>query len=69
MTDADKTIYKICREQAGYTQERAAELLNCSVRQLAPYEAGVKRPSVENLTKLADVLETSTDAILGRNTA
>ena len=69
MTDSDKTIYKICREQAGYTQERAAELLNCSVRQLARYEAGVKRPSVENLTKLADVLETSTDAILGRNTA
>ena len=69
MTEADKTIYKICREQAGYTQERAAELLNCSVRQLARYEAGVKRPSVENLTKLADVLETSTDAILGRNTA
>ena len=69
MADADKTIYKICREQAGYTQERAAELLNCSVRQLARYEAGVKRPSVENLTKLADVLETSTDAILGRNTA
>lgn len=69
MTDADKTIYKICREQAGYTQERAAELLNCSVRQLARYEAGVKRPSVENLTKLADVLETSTDAILGRDTA
>ena len=28
MTDADKTIYKICREQAGYTQERAAELLD-----------------------------------------
>ena len=30
MTDADKTIYKICREQAGYTQERAAELLRDS---------------------------------------
>ena len=44
-------------------------LRNGSVRQLARYEAGVKRPSVENLTKLADVLETSTDAILGRNTA
>ena len=40
MTDADKTIYKISREQAGYTQERAAELLSCSVRQLARYEAG-----------------------------
>lgn len=40
MTESDKTIYKICREQAGYTQERAAELLPCSVRQLARYEAG-----------------------------
>lgn len=40
MTPTDKTIYKICREQAGYTQERAAELLPCSVRQLARYEAG-----------------------------
>lgn len=40
MTDADKTIYKICRAQAGYTQERAAELLSCSVRQLSRYEAG-----------------------------
>lgn len=33
-------IYQTCREQAGYTQERAAEGLNCSVRQLARYEAG-----------------------------
>ena len=40
MTDMDKSIYKICREQAGYTQERAAELLSCSVQQLARYEAG-----------------------------
>ena len=40
MTDMDKRIYKICREQAGYTQERAAELLSCSVQQLARYEAG-----------------------------
>lgn len=40
MTENDRSIYKICREQAGYTQERAAELLPCSVRQLARYEAG-----------------------------
>lgn len=40
MTEKDRTIYKICREQAGYTQERAAELLPCSVRALARYEAG-----------------------------
>lgn len=40
MPGSDKTVYKICREQAGYTQERAAELLNCSVRALARYESG-----------------------------
>lgn len=40
MPDHDKTIYKTCREAAGYTQERAAELLNLSVRQLARFEAG-----------------------------
>lgn len=33
-------IYRTCRDQAGLTQEQAAELLNCSVRQLARYEAG-----------------------------
>ena len=39
MTDDGKSIYKVCREQASYTQERAAELLPCSVRALARYEA------------------------------
>ena len=33
-------IYGTCRDQAGLTQEQAAEGLNCSVRQLARYEAG-----------------------------
>ena len=33
-------VYHICREQAGLTQEQAAEGLNCSVRQLARYESG-----------------------------
>lgn len=33
-------VYRICREQAGLTQEQAAEGLNCSVRQLARYESG-----------------------------
>lgn len=40
MPGSDKTIYKICREQAGYTQEQAAELLHISVRMLCRYESG-----------------------------
>jgi len=38
-------IYKIRREQAGLTQEHAAELLGCSVRALARYESGEVLPS------------------------
>lgn len=40
MPEEGKTIYKICRELTGYSQERAAELLNLSVRHLARIEAG-----------------------------
>ena len=44
MPDHDKTIYQTCREAAGYTQERAAELLNISVRHLARIESGEQLP-------------------------
>lgn len=44
MPDHDKTIYKTCREAAGYTQEKAAELLNISVRHLARIESGEQLP-------------------------
>lgn len=40
-----RNIYKIRREQAGFTQEHAAELLGCSVRALARYESGEVLPS------------------------
>lgn len=40
MPEGGRTIYQICRKQAGYTQENAAELLGCSVRALARYESG-----------------------------
>jgi transcriptional regulator with XRE-family HTH domain len=40
MTESSRNIYKVCREQAGYTHERAAELLPCSVRALSRYESG-----------------------------
>lgn len=37
-------IYKAARLVAGYTQERAAEMLNLSVRSIADYETGVRLP-------------------------
>ena len=47
MPDDGKTIYKTCRELTGLTQERAAELLNLSVRHLARIECGELIPSDE----------------------
>ena len=44
MADNGKTIYMICRESAGLTRERAAELLNCGVRSLARWELGEALP-------------------------
>ena len=57
------------REAAGLTQRELGNRIGVSGQAESQWESGIKRPSVENLTKLADVLETSTDAILGRNTA
>ena len=60
---------KQLRKAAGLTQRELGDRVGVSPQAVTQWETGVKRPSVENLTKLADVLETSTDAILGRDTA
>lgn len=57
---------KQLRKAAGLTQRELGDRVGVSPQAVAQWETGIKRPSVENLTKLADVLETSTDAILGR---
>lgn len=44
MASDGKSIYKACREAAGITQERAAEMLNCGVRSLARWESGETFP-------------------------
>ena len=44
MQNASANIYQNARKIAGLTQERAAELLDLSVRSLADYEAGLRLP-------------------------
>lgn len=44
MANNGKTIYLTCREMAGLTRERAAELLSCGVRTLARWELGEALP-------------------------
>lgn len=57
---------KAARNAKGYTQEQLADLLNITRLSVARYEAGDREPSISILKKMADVLETSTDFLLGR---
>lgn len=45
MQDGCTNIYLAARNSAGYTREKAAEMIPCSVRSLANYESGVSIPS------------------------
>lgn len=48
-------IYQSARKIAGLTQERAAELLNLSVRSLADYETGQRLPGNDVVTDMVTV--------------
>lgn len=53
------------REALKYTQGELASLIGATQKQIWRYESGYGLPSVENLIKLANVLHTSTDWLLG----
>ncbi len=52
------------REQFGYSREAFSEKIGISARFLTDVELGVKGTSIENLIKICDILEVSTDYIL-----
>lgn len=52
------------REQAGLTQEQLAERLGLSTQFLSTVERGANGTSVENIIKLCDILNVSSDWIL-----
>ena len=45
---------KSCRQKAGLSQEKLAELAGVSRQAVTKWEAGQSAPSTENLLKLAD---------------
>lgn len=57
---------KQARKRAGYTQEQLAEKVGVSRAAIARYEAGEIEPSLKTLMLLSDALNSSTDALLGR---
>lgn len=61
-----KEILKIERKKNNYTQQQVADILNMQRGSYAKYETGVNTPTVDNVLKLADLYNVSTDYLLGR---
>ena len=55
---------KACRQAAGISQEKVAELAGVSRQAVTKWEAGQSAPSTENLFKLAEIFGTTVDLIL-----
>ncbi|MCY8009738.1 helix-turn-helix domain-containing protein [Bacillus haynesii] len=54
------------RKAKGLTQDQLAKKVNTKKTTISNYETGYSTPSNEMLSDLADVLETTTDFLLGR---
>jgi transcriptional regulator with XRE-family HTH domain len=57
---------KKLRKEKKLTQQELGEKVNVTKVSISGYENGNRTPDTETLQKLADVLETSTDYLLGR---
>ncbi len=57
---------RICerRKQLNYTQEELAEKMNVSIQMISNLERGNKAIKIENLLKISEILNMSTDYIL-----
>ena len=58
---------KTLRKEAGLTQVDVAEKLGISQPAYASWERGVKKPTQENLVKIAQVLNVSVDYLVGNS--
>lgn len=58
MIQSDKNIYQAARMSAGFTQERAAELLCTSARTVSAYEAGERIPADDIIVRMIEIYGT-----------
>lgn len=58
---------KILRKQEKITQVQIAEKLDISQQAYAAWERGVKKPTQENLVKIAQILNVSVDYLVGNS--
>ena len=57
---------RLQRKERGFTQEKMAERLSIHRTTYLRYESGEAQPPLETLCRLADILECTTDILLGR---
>lgn len=60
---------KQMREAAGLTQRELSSKLGVAQASVANWERGVTAPTVANLLAMSQILDCSTDALLGRTPA
>lgn len=58
---------KEIRLKRGVSQQEIADSLGLARNTVSGYETGVSEPSIENLIKLADILDVSVDTLLGHD--
>lgn len=55
-----------CRQKLGITKQEAAKRIQVSQPAYLRYEAGQRNPSVQVITKMAEVFSTSVDYLIGK---
>lgn len=55
---------KFCRQNAGFSQEKVADLVGVSRQAVAKWESGQSAPNTKNLFKLAEIFGTTVDMLL-----
>ena len=58
---------KIAREKRGLSQKEVAEGIGVAKSTYSLYESGNREPNVQTIKKIADILNTSADELLGIN--
>lgn len=56
-----------CRLKIGITKQEAAKRIQISQPAYLRYEAGTRNPSIQVITKMAEVFSTSTDYLIGKS--
>ena len=56
----------LTRKAKGFTAQQMADFLCIHIRAYRKYESGDTMPNLNSLIKIADILDVSTDYLLGR---